>query len=339
MNNNLIDEKLGVLERHYILNSSEETKERLKKEFEELYKANDTILGTLTNLFELFTTKDEDKTVLLITIFYEDQFIWNTNLVLSRDIVTKEKVRNLKLEGKNSRGFVYRHIIKRFPDFKNESIVRINNNVLKNNPDITLPYFLIDRGFLFPNISCDKNYEFEEGRKIYLDVGAENFNSMFYKIISLYAKLREEIDGHSASSLHNSKISHFKMRLGYSNDAVVFRLTKEEQYMKFIELLCQDKELLNSLNFTNPFVPSEEINGHTIGVIPNDDESYNSYVSYIVYNYLIQCVNKQVVPNLNDFMKYIESDYGVNPINQSDIRYQKGYSKILIKQVDKEMTR
>jgi len=320
-----------------ILESNKETVEDTLKDFQEFYKGTDTILGNLKNLY-LISNKDKiDRKLLLIKSSVKEKeselgkykLIYHTVIKTDNNEIYREE---------NGSTLFYRYLIGQMPYYKNLDIDEINHNLEKNNRSLSVPRLLINKGFIYPMVRCHRDYDVEEGKKIYLDVGTVNFYPALEKVLNFYVRLKNEIDGNTKNLI--SKIYQFKSRLGYAKDAIVFRLVTEEQYEIFLDLLSRDKELLSLLNFTNPFVNKEQIDGHTFGVIPNDDESYNEYVSIIVHKYIMDCVDKDKEPDLISFMKFVEDNYLNRKIfSYIGNRYMKSYGNILIEQIDKEMTR
>ena len=320
-----------------ILESSQETIEKTINEFKEFYKGTDTIFGNLKNLYLISNYDKLDRKLLLIKSSSKEKVSRLGKYKTVCHTVCKTD-NNEVYRSENGKALFYRYIIGQMPYYKDLDLDEINNNLKINNKDLAVPSMLIHRSFLFPVVKCHKDYDIEQGKKIYLDVGTVNFYPAMEKVLNFYVKLKNEIDGNTNNYI--SKINQFKSRLGYSKDAFVFRLVTEEQYEIFLDLLSKDKELLKLLNFTNPFVNKEEIDGHTFGVIPNDDESYNDYVSVIVYGYIMDCVNKDLEPNLVSFIQFVEDNYLNRKMFPNIGRgYMQSYGNILMEQIDKEMTR
>lgn len=119
----------------------------------------------------------------------------------------------------------------------------------------------------------------------------------------------------------DSKIRHLsKVADMVRTDNVIVRLAKDdiESALKIIDFIHQNDVLKNSLNKTNPFIPT--ING--IGFMYETGISYNQEMAILIAQYLRECIKKQTPPVLSDFYKWFkENNYSfeVNNIFASSI--------------------
>ena len=128
--------------------------------------------------------------------------------------------------------------------------------------------------------------------KLYIPVKYQN---IYESVNVLFDYIRD------SQMRHVSKVSD-KMR----TDNVIVRLDKTdlENAIKIINFIKNNNTIRNNLNKTNPFIPT--ING--IGFMYEKGISYNQEISFLISEYINNCIKLEIPPTLNDFYKWFKGN-------------------------------
>ena len=136
--------------------------------------------------------------------------------------------------------------------------------------------------------------------------------------------------------LKDSDISHLsKVSAKIRSDNVIIRLDKSdiESAIKIINFINNDNVINNSLNKTNPFVPT--IGG--IGFMYEKGISYNGEMASLISKYINHCINYQIKPSISEFYKWFKGnnyDYEIDSI----FSYAIGERKYIETSEEKDLT-
>lgn len=126
----------------------------------------------------------------------------------------------------------------------------------------------------------------------------------------------------------DEKLSCFKFRFFPSNDAITIRFPSKEQYDEFLNFLDNNKDIIESFDKPNMFMPQD---GHGLCVISDEGNSYNDFVSKIIYEYLDYCKNNNLEVSTDEFVHFINN---FNCDNNTIVNYsqeiEKKFKMILI---------
>lgn len=132
--------------------------------------------------------------------------------------------------------------------------------------------------------------------KVYLSIKPQDYMNVIIKLQDfinyLYEKYKDE------------KLSCFKFRFFPSNDAITIRFPSKEQYDEFLNFLDNNKDIIESFDKPNMFMPQD---GHGLCVISDEGNSYNDFVSKIIYEYLDYCKNNNLEVSTDEFVHFINN--------------------------------
>ncbi|MDO4962869.1 MAG: hypothetical protein Q4E75_02045 [bacterium] len=132
--------------------------------------------------------------------------------------------------------------------------------------------------------------------KAYLSIKPENYINVIIKLQDFINYLYEKYKG--------EKLSFFKFRFFPANDAITIRFTTKEQYDEFLFFLDSNKEIVDSFDEPNAFMPQDD---HGLCVIPDEGNSYNDFISKIIYEYIDYCKNNNLDVSLDKFVQFINN--------------------------------
>lgn len=308
------------------------------------YSKNHTISGLLNNVYDHYSKQDSDKP------FYQfiNKKIEFETLFGGRDI-RKEPVvlyTNSNILYKNELGnCFYRQLINLHPCYDDkEDLSRLRSiwRKFKESTDFPqfIPHFIPSCGFIYADLKrCNEKGYNSESKKVYLDVGQENYDLLFEDILKLYCDLRRRVDD-EIDNLRHTVTNQFKVRPGYANDGIVFRFYEDYQYEIFKELLADNKNILQSLRNSNPFLPTELIDGYPMGLLPDNGGSYNSYITDVCESYIVKCFNENNPIDIREFLKFLK-EFIILDNNDRSLtdEMQKVFKKTLVNQVEREIGR
>lgn len=305
------------------------------------YSKNHTISGLLNNVFDHYSKEYSDEA--FYQYFkrekptrswgkeYDHVVLYSNSNILYREHLMKS---------------IYNQLVNFHPFYDNIDVHDREQEVWERLREEVIdpkyvPLFVTSSNFYYPRYIMEKNLYNSESKKVYLNIGQENYDLLFYDIFKLYIDYRTEVDK-DIENHRETNTNQFKVRTEYGNDGVVFRFRDNNQYEIFKEVLSKNKKILESLRSSNPFLPIEYINGHPFNVLPDKGASYNSYISHSIELYILDCIKKGESANIKDFLKFIKE----NVISMEKIdehHYSNGsyeiYNDIVIEQVEKELTK
>lgn len=158
------------------------------------------------------------------------------------------------------------------------------------------PYMQKNSEFVFSHAKKRTSQSF---CKAYLSVRPEKYISVILKLQDFINKLHSEhVD---------EKLCQCKFRKIPSNDAIVMRFACEEHYKEFLQFLDQNKEIMESYDSPNLFIPQDD---HGLLLIADNGGSYNYFVSRMIWDYMFECRSNNSTVSVEGIVEYINNyDY------------------------------
>lgn len=323
------------------LNNCEEVKKGLDLE----YSKNKTISDYLDNIYNHMNEQYSDQP------YYK--FFYNTKIDDSGLIRKRVKVPGILISNdncmfqNNPMNSMYMELVNMHPCYDDkESKERLRNiyRKIRSNSDSPDSVFCFGykNGFIYSGLGNSYKYSYcSESKKIYLDVGQENFDLLFDDILKLYSDVRSRVDK-GIWNKYETYLNEFKVRSGYANDGIVFRFFIDSHYEIFKEELSKNENILNALKNSNPFMPIEYIDGHPINVLPDKGGSYNSYIAHTCELYISKCIKEGNPTDIKDFLRFLKDS--VISMEEIDPRHYMwgcydSLKDIAIEQVEKQITK
>lgn len=142
--------------------------------------------------------------------------------------------------------------------------------------------------------------------KVYLSIKPEYYINTIIKIQKFIDILNNEY------SIENTGQCKFRTTTP-ANDAIVLRFAQKEHYEKFLIFLNENKEIQESFDIANPFIPQDE---YGLSIITDNGGSYNYFVTRMIWDYMFECKKNKENINIEKLIQFI-IDY--NPINDEMI--------------------
>ena len=155
----------------------------------------------------------------------------------------------------------------------------------RNNPNIDVYKHHLQPSFLqFNNVKKFTDYNYV---KLYINTSKDKYFNVVMKIFNYLSK-HPEIE-------HLSKIADT-----CRSDQIVLRI-KEPKYAKeVIDFINNEKDIVNSLRYTNPFLMRDGL----VGIAFDNALSYNSTMANLIYNYVMLKTNINEI-SCSDFTNYV----------------------------------
>lgn len=172
-------------------------------------------------------------------------------------------------------------------------------------------------GFVYSTFRC-RNY----WGKVYLSIKPQDYIKVTQKIQEFIDKLAKDNNGEN--------IGRYKFRTTtVSNDAIVIRFSCPEHYKAFLDFLDENKELYDSFDEPNPFLPKDD---HGLSIITDNGGSYNYFVAKVIWGYMTECKEQNKEVNINDLVRFIqEFDHTSDKIiKRNDLKTIEDYKYVLI---------
>lgn len=168
-----------------------------------------------------------------------------------------------------------------------ENGYRINDS---NYLNISNANFIIDNS---NNWLYDKSVNVSSNSfcKVYFGIKKEKY----FKIIKSIVKIIEIVKS------YNNGLGQCKFRTFPSNNSVILRFKEKEAFITFMNIIQDDKDILNCLSKPNLFIPN--IGG--VGISTDSGGAYTFVVEILLTNYLFLCVDNKQEPTLDDFTRFI----------------------------------
>lgn len=138
--------------------------------------------------------------------------------------------------------------------------------------------------------------------KAYLSIKPEKYIEVMIKLQSFVDKLYENHP--------DEEIGEIKFRREPANDAIVLRFASRKHYEEFINFLDNNPEIQESYGPANPFIPRDE---HGVGLLPDNNSTYNKFITVILLGYMFKCREKNKNVSIEDFCNFI-SEYDCTEI-------------------------
>lgn len=155
--------------------------------------------------------------------------------------------------------------------------------------------------------------------KAYLSIKPENYMNVIIKL--------QDFINYLYGNYKNEKLTFLKFRFFPSNDAITIRFPSKEQYDEFLLFLDNNKDIMESFDKPNMFMPQDD---HGLCVIPDEGNSYNAFVSKIIYEYLDYCKNNNLEVSLDKFVDFVNSFNCDNIIANYSEEIEKKFKMIFI---------
>lgn len=322
----------------------EEMKRLFLEHMLKFYSGNDTMLGYLQKMFSMMTTKEFNELIYwpediadledtVITPSRKNLFRYRSEDFGGEEITEKELLQNF-----------YDSLIQVHPAYDRIDEFNINHYLHRINNNYDVVEFILYHGFIFYKTDARLPEINSGAKKVYISLKPENYAEAALEFMKFFVKFRLRIDGNDLTN-PTSKLDQFKMRINFANDGTVIRLCDAEQYEILKEMLANEKELQKYIGTGNPFTPMDIVGNCQIGYIPNDEGSYNKFIARISLYYIRYCIEKDMEPNIKDFLAYVENNYRkAKTIYESrqygeEHDYSKEYGPILIKHIKQTIDR
>lgn len=188
-------------------------------------------------------------------------------------------------------------------------IERKKNRFLKRNVSFDwftpLECLISNNEFIYTFPSTEKHWA-----KVYLSIKPEFYIKTIIKLQEFFGYLDKEY------SIENTAQCKFRTSTT-ANDAIVLRFACKEHYEKFLLFLDNNKEIYESFDIPNPFLPLDE---HRLSIITDNGGSYNYFVTRMIWDYMFECREKDENVSINKLVQFI-IDY--DPFND-DMIYSNG---------------
>lgn len=322
----------------------EEQKRRILEHMTNFYSGNDTMLGYLRKMFLMMTTKkfneliywpeliaDADKTI--ITPSTENLFRYESKENGGEEVTEKALLQKF-----------YDSLIQVHPAYDRITDFDINCYLHNLNNNYDLVEFILYHGFIFYMTETRLHEINSEAKKVYISLKPDNYAEAALEFMKFFIKFRLRIDGNDPTK-RTSKLDQFKIRINFANDGTVIRLCDAEQYEILKEMFANETKLQKYVGKGNPFTPLDTVNNCQIGHIPNDEGSYNKFIARISLYYIRYCIEKDMEPNIKDFLTYVENNYRkAKTVYESrqykgEHDYSEEYGPILIKHIQQTIGR
>ena len=80
------------------------------------------------------------------------------------------------------------------------------------------------------------------------------------------------------------------------------RFASKEHYEEFLNFLDENLEITNSFDTPNLFIPRDE---HGLSVIPDQNSSYNYFVTKMIWDYMFECKEKNINVSIEGLCDFI----------------------------------
>lgn len=325
-----------------ILDNCDEVKKGLDLE----YSKNQTISGYLDNIYGRMSERYSDEPY--YKLFYDEEIDYNgfnrkkikvPMILISNDNYTFQQ---------NPMNSMYMELVNMHPCYDGKEdkdrLHSVYKKIFSSSDSCDyVPAFLFYHGFIYSYLDRSYMYNYcSESKKIYLDVGQENFDLLFDDILKLYSDIRTKVDKDKISNMYSTTLNEFKVRSGYANDGIVFRFFIDSHYEIFKEELSKNENILNLLRSSNPFIPVEYVGGHPICVLSDNGGSYNSYIAHACELYISKCIQEGNPSDIKDFLKFLkDSVISMEEIDPKHYMYgcYDSFKNIAIEQVEKQITK
>ena len=307
------------------------------------YSKNHTISGYLNNMREHMSEQ-----------YSEDAFYQFYYMPKMHDDLARTGKKSVPIVSYSNDNWLYRNrtfmsfyisLVNMHPCYDNkDDLMKLNKAFLKicdlyGNSNM-LPHFYRHNHFIYSDLMRNPDCHYtSESKKVYLDVGSENFDNLHENILKLYCDVRKRIDKDSINCRYTNA-NEFKTRLGYANDGIVFRFFTNKDYEIFKEELSKNLEILKALRSSNPFMPVEYIDWHPFNVIPDMGGSFNDFVVQTCGVYISRCIKEEKDVSLKGFLVFMKNNI-VSMASTDPLHYKSGiyntYRKIMIKQAEKNI--
>ena len=273
----------------------------MSKYLQEEYSENNTIEGTLNNIYDkLFLYNDGD-------IIYEYDKV---------DGVVK--ISNAETIRNHPRDFIYNNLVN-----VDETSLRLNE-LKKSIMDKTSSYCLDFKAYKRNPWIYSKNASIRTYSKAYIPISRDNYEDAACDILDFNKEFKAAC---KHENILNRKTGEFKMRTSPSSDGYIFRFATKKQEELFKDMVKDHQEILSKTSDDLPFMLKE--NG--IAYIHDSGGSYHSYLSEVIYDYVLDARKRGIKPDIVDFRKYVE---GLKPsvimyIQADKVKTLLGYNKYL----------
>jgi len=130
--------------------------------------------------------------------------------------------------------------------------------------------------------------------KVYLSIKPQDYIKVTLKLQEFLQKLSNKY----------KDIGQYKFRTNtIANDSIVIRFSCQEHYQEFLSFLEENKEIYNTFDEPNPFLPKDE---YGLSIITDNGGSYNYFVTRMIWNYMFECKEQNKQPTICDLVRFIQ---------------------------------
>lgn len=248
----------------------------MSRYLQEEYSDNNTIEGTINNIYDkLFLYNDGD-------IVYEFDRV---------DGVVK--ISNAENIRKHPKEFIYSNLIN--IDETNLRLSELKRSIMDKTSSYCLDFYSKTKSsWIYSKHSSIRTHS-----KAYVPIDKAHYEDAACDILDLQ---KEFVRACKCENLLNRKVGEFKMRINPASDGYVFRFATKKQEELFKDIVKDHTEILSKTGDGLPFMQKED----GIAYIYDSGGSYHSYLSEVIYRYVISARKRGIKPDIVDFRKYVE---------------------------------
>ena len=173
-----------------------------------------------------------------------------------------------------------------------------NQEEFEKNSETSFPYFIATK-YMVENskfVYSVKNSK-EKFCKAYISIKPEQYVKTLIKLQQFVDQLYKKYNG-------KEEIGQIKFRNKPANDAITMRFASEKHYNEFIEFLNENKDIKESFDIPNPFLPQDS-NG--LSIISDNGESYNYFVAKTLWDYMCYCEDNNIKITIEGIVEFINN--------------------------------
>lgn len=188
-------------------------------------------------------------------------------------------------------------------------------------------YLIKRKQFIFSEANNIKAY-----CKAYLSIKPEEYVNVIIKLQDFINQLYHNHD--------ENEVGQCKFRNVPANDSITIRFACKEHYIEFIEFLKENKDIIDSFDTPNLFMPQDE---YGVSLIIANGGSYNYFVTKIIWDYMEHCKKNNYTVSVEGIVDFINnydcSKDSLMNVNDEDtvLKYKLVLSGIFLSQPNEEL--
>lgn len=153
------------------------------------------------------------------------------------------------------------------------------------------PYMISNSSFVYSIKQTKKSF-----CKAYLSIKPEKYLSTIIRLQDFINKLY--------INHPDEEIGQCKFRNVPANDAIVMRFACEEHYNEFFQYLEQNKDIMESFDTPNFFLPQD---AYGLSLIVDNGGSYNYFVTRMIWDYMFYCRKMNLSVSIEGIVEFINN--------------------------------